>query len=280
MINPKILSIISLIFLLFSASCKRQKIVKTTVEEKTAMEEPASKKDSTAVISSTEKKEETDKKPEKILVKIDEIDFNYLKIKSKLHFKNASTEQTVNATFHIKKDSAIWFSANLLIEAARGVITKDSIHFFVLDSKTFKRNYQDLSLETLSQQFNFKLDFKLLQALFVGNMPIKKRDTDSVSMAGNDFLIRQNEAQVLLENLILGENHKLKKLTATPDSGNGKMTVDYDNFLIINELLFPQNDNIEIISQKDGQNLQTNIDLQHSKVEFVNENPGFVFKRK
>jgi Domain of unknown function (DUF4292) len=255
--------------------------VKTTVEEKTSMEEATPKKDTVVVaVNPPPNKPETPKKTEKISVRIDEIDFNYLKIKSKLHFSNGSTSQSANATFHIKKDSAIWFSVNVLIEAARGVITKDSIHFFALDSKTFKRNYYDLSLDSLSRQFNFKLDFKLLQALFVGNMPIKKRDIDSVSMAGNDFLIRQNEPSISLENLILAENHKLKKLVAKPTAGDGKMTVDYDNFLIINELLFPQNDAIEIISQKDGQISQTNVSLQHSKIEFLNENPGFVFKKK
>jgi Domain of unknown function (DUF4292) len=287
MINNKFLSIFTCLILLFATSCKRNKITKTTIEPSDSVPVVV-KQDSISspIIPTPEKKVETQKKAEKILVKVEDVDFNYLKLKSKVNFKNESTDQSATASFHIKKDSAIWFSVSVsIVEAARGVITKDSIRFFAIDSKTFKRKYYELSLDSLSRQFNFDLDFGLLQSLLVGNMPIKNREIDSVSVADNGKIIHQIELPILIQNFILSENNKLKKLVAMPDSGTGKMTVVYDNFLIINDLqnkvqIFPQNDAVEISSQKDGQSKQTNVNLQHTKVEFLNENPGFVFKKK
>jgi len=205
-----------------------------------------------------------------------EIDFDYLTAKSKVSFKGP--EQSIdNASVNIRvrKDSLIWVSISKLgIEAVRGLISRDSI--IILDK--IHREYSVYDYPALSKQFNFAMNFDLLQALIVGNLPLPKRPAQKVKNERDYLLLRQSEGKVLVENYI-GEDRKLKKLMVTEQPTKNTLRLDYEDFSLLNDFLFPYTSLVTLNyqSKTDGQFYQTLLRIKHNKVELVDKNPGFPF---
>jgi hypothetical protein len=254
---------------LFTTSCKRQRIYKTDTGDSTSvvLTQPdiPVKTDSisTATPTSTAKVDVTPA----------EIDFKFLRIKSKVDYSSGSDSQSFPITAHIEKDNKIWLSIAVGLEVARGLITQDSIIF--LDR--LHRTYYKYDFVTLSRQFNFNLNYDLVQSILIGNMPIKKREGDEITKQESNFVIRQKENTVQIENFIAEPNLKLQKLTAVDTTGSSKMQIDYSNFQAINNFLFPQAIMARIDAPKDDKTNQTLINLQHNRIEFLDESPGFSF---
>lgn len=257
----------SCLVVLFTSSCKRQRIHKTETADSTGVSvvqtDVPARTDSLSNNTSTAKVE----------VSPAEIDFKFLKIRSKIDYSSGSESQSFPVTAHIEKDNKIWLSIAVGLEVARGLITQDSIIF--LDR--LHRNYYKYDFATLSRQFNFNLNYDLVQSILIGNMPIKKREGDEITKQENSFLIRQNENAVQIENYIGESNLKLQKLSASDATGSSKMQIDYGNFLTINNFLFPQAITAKIDAQKEDKTNQTLINLQHNRIEFLDESPGFSF---
>ncbi|MBA4853719.1 DUF4292 domain-containing protein [Emticicia sp. BO119] len=259
----------SCLIVLFTTSCKRQRIHKTEI------------KDSTSVaISPTDISVKTDSisaANTSAITKVDvapaEIDFKFLKLRSKIDYSSGSESQSFPVTVHIEKDNKIWLSISVGLEAARGLITQDSIIF--LDR--LHRTYYKYDFVTLSRQFNFNLSYDLVQSILIGNMPVKKREEDEITKQDGSFVIRQKENAIQIENIIMEPNLKLQKLLAADTSGGSKMQIDYSNFLAVNNFLFPQAIIAKIDAPKDDKTNQTLINLQHNRIEFLEESPGFSF---
>jgi len=60
---------------------------------------------------------------------IQQLDFDYLNIKSKIELKETHKTTNVTAIIRIKKDSLIWFnlSGALGVQGMRGLVTQDSV---------------------------------------------------------------------------------------------------------------------------------------------------------
>lgn len=198
-----------------------------------------------------------------------EVDFKYLKLKTKITLNDQSFPASVN----IRKDSLIWISISVGLEAARGIITKDSLIF--LDR--LHRNYYKFDFKSLSQQLNFDVSYDLIQALIIGNMPIKKRENDVISKEENTFKISQDLQLFQLENFIDGESKKLKQIIGKSTNGASNLKIDYENFLVLNQFLMPQNINTQIDAQTSDKEVKTVVNLQHTKIDIVEQNPGFAF---
>lgn len=259
----------SCLIVLFTTSCKRQRIHKTETKDSTNVAViPSDIPVKTDSISST-----TPTGATKVDVAPAEIDFKFLRIKSKVDYSSGSDSQSFPVTAHIDKDNKIWLSIAVGLEVARGLITQDSIIF--LDR--LHRTYYKYDFATLSKQFNFNLNYDLVQSILIGNMPVKKREGDEITKQEGSFVIRQKENSVQIENIIGEPNLKLQKLTAADTTGSSKMQIDYSNFLSINNFLFPQAIIAKIDAPKDDKTNQTLINLQHNRIEFLDESPGFSF---
>ncbi|WP_338872823.1 DUF4292 domain-containing protein [Spirosoma sp. SC4-14] len=206
-----------------------------------------------------------------------EIDFKYLTAKSKISFKSPNQDiDNANINIRVRKDSVIWLSVSKLgLEAVRGLITRDSIT--IVDK--IHKEYSVYDFPTLSRQFNFNMNFELLQALIVGNLPLPKRPAQKIKNERDYLLLRQSEGKVLVENYIGEEDRKLKKLMVTEQPTKNTLRLDYEDFTSLNNFLFPYTSlvTLDYQSKTDGQFYQTLLRIKHNKVELVDKNPGFPF---
>ncbi|MBO0949620.1 DUF4292 domain-containing protein [Fibrella forsythiae] len=206
-----------------------------------------------------------------------EIDFTYLTAKSKLSFKNKTQDiSNANLNLRVRKDSLIWISISKLgIEAVRALITRDSVE--IMDK--LERRYAVYDFPTLSRQFNFDMNFDLLQALIVGNLPLPKRPAQKIKKERDYLLLRQSAGKVLVENYIGENDRKLKRLMVTEQPTKNALRLDYEDFNMLNNFLFPYSSlvTLDYQSQADGQFYQTLIQIKHNKVELIDKDPGFPF---
>jgi len=210
-------------------------------------------------------------------VKIQEIVFDYLTAKSKFSFKSEKQDfENTNVNIRIKKDSIIWISVTGIgFEVARGLITPDSIVFM----DKFHKDYFVFSYAQLSKQYNFDLNFALLQSIIVGNLPFKQDAADKFVKDDAFFVLKQNEGRLNVDNFIGESNLKLTRLKALEIPTNNTFNLDYEDFKDVNAFLFPFGSTIklDVKSQKDQQIRQTVMRIKHSKVELPSQNPGFPF---
>lgn len=225
------------------------------------------KKDSVAVIAPI-----TETDDAKVNVNVETVDFKYLTARSKVSFKSKDQDiDNANVNIRMLKDSVLWLSIVAgPIEVVRGLITRDSIQ--IVDR--YHKEYYLYDFNTLSQKFNFQLNFELIQSILIGNMPIPKKENQRFKKEKDYFMLRQQEGKIMLENYIGEQNHRLKKLLVTEQPTKNSLTLDYDDFTQLNNYLFPYTSLIQLDyqSQKDNQLYQTVFRIKHQKVE-LNEKP-------
>ncbi len=283
--NKFLCFIASLIVVLFLEGCRRQHMSRTTNPVSSPTSVSTSKPDSTLATrpsSSTLTDSTTMSRPtrpgiEEARANVAEIDFRYLTAKSRISFKSQQQDiDNANVTIRVRKDSLIWVSVSKLgIEAVRGEITKDSIT--IIDK--IHKEYSVYDFPTLSRQFNFNMNFELLQALIVGNLPLPKRPAQKIKNERDYLLLRQSEGKVLVENYIGENDRKLKKLMVTEQPTKNTLRLDYEDFTSLNNFLFPYTSlvTLDYQSKADGQFYQTLLRIKHNKVELVDKSPGFPF---
>ena len=286
--NKFLLYALLLSVLLCSDGCRRRRMSRvdgsasSDQEPVSSTSRPASTDSATAVRPAAPSTDSTGTRPvrtgiEEARANVAEIDFRYLTARSKISFKSPEQDiDNANINIRVRKDSLIWLSVNKLgIEAVRGLITRDSI--MIIDK--IHKEYTVYDFPTLSRQFNFDMNFALLQALIVGNLPLPRRPAQKIKNEKDYLLLRQSEGKVLVENYIGEQDRKLKKLMVTEQPTKNTLRLDYEDFTSLNNFLFPYTSlvTLDYKSKSDGQFYQTLLRIKHNKVELVDKNPGFPF---
>jgi hypothetical protein len=175
----------------------------------------------------------------------------------------------------MKKDSIIWLSISKVgVEGARSLITKDSI--YVVDK--LKNEYTVYDFETLSEKFNFNITFDFIQAAILGNLPLsQKKDKAKLIREKGQYLLRQNENSVTIDNYINSENMKLKKLFMVEQPSNNSLTLDYEDFKVLNSFLFPYSSLLSLQYTSSEGYYNTSVAIQHQKVELSDKELKFPF---
>ena len=262
---------------LFFTSCKRQQINKSASlpsidSVNVAIVNPPVIVDSAAVVPNNPVKvveNEEDK------VKIDEIDFKYLKAKAKVTYKTPNDGRTVTVDIRMKKDSLIWMNISQFgITGATALFNKDVVKFY----NKIEGDYNEYTYVDFSEKFNFNITYDILQSLIVGNRPFKKNKS-RVVRENEYYLLKQEQDRVLIDNYI-GENKKLKKLLLTQSDTNNKLTLDFDDFTMLNQYLFPNSSliTVDYKSNEDQKMYQTVVNIKHTKVELLDTPLEFPFK--
>ena len=262
---------------LFFTSCKRQQINKSASlpsidSVNVAIVNPPVIVDSAVVVPNNPVKvveNEEDK------VKIDEIDFKYLKAKAKVTYKTPNDGRTVTVDIRMKKDSLIWMNISQFgITGATALFNKDVVKFY----NKIEGDYNEYTYIDFSEKFNFNITYDILQSLIVGNRPFKKNKS-RVVREYEYYLLNQEQDRVLIDNYI-GENKKLKKLLLTQSDTNNKLTLDFDDFTMLNQYLFPNSSliTVDYKSNEDQKMYQTVVNIKHTKVELLDTPLEFPFK--
>ncbi|MCU0446570.1 MAG: DUF4292 domain-containing protein [Microscillaceae bacterium] len=203
--------------------------------------------------------------------------FAYLDAKLKLHYKTEKRDEKVKIKLRMCRDSLIWasFTGPVGIEGLRVRIGRESVEMLDYLNKT----YTQASFDSLSQLLNFKVDFEMLQALLLGNMPIQDYNPQEVSNEGKVVRIRQRAKGVEIDNFLNPESKKLEKLQVFDPKTNNLLNLLYENFITTNGMLFPNNSRISVkFWNQDSQKIEnTAIDLHCSEAKFGNEALSFPF---
>jgi len=205
---------------------------------------------------------------------IEDFNFNYLKAKSKIVWKTAKDQDTYTVDIRMKKDSTIWVNISQSgFTGATGLFTKDLVQFY----QKINNEYYQFSYDSLSVKMGFKVDYGILQSLIVGNQPFKRNNSRMIRENEN-IILKQQEGRINIDNMV-GPNRKLKKLLMNDVPTNNKMTMDFEEFTELNQVLFPFSSQINLdVKDKNNKNVNTLITIKYSKVELLDTPLEFPFR--
>ncbi len=219
-------------------------------------------------------------------LKSNELAYDYFNAKFNLDYKIDKKKTEFKGQIRIKKDSMIWvsFSPALGIEAARMLITNDSVKFINRINKTyFVGDY-----EYLNEYLETNVDYDVLQALIIGNdlshyengkfrAHIDKRQY-KLSTASRSKLkkyVKENEMDpvVFIQNIWLSsENFKITQLSLKEiKKENKKLEVNYSKFTEIDSQLFPREVDFNLQADK-----KIDVNIKYSKIT-INAELNFPF---
>lgn len=242
----------------FFNSCKSSKKV----------QKPDAKKEVNVTSSNEDKFKIEFKTSKQLIQKMNAAKFNFTNITGKFAADVTIDDKTngFNVSLRGKKDSILWLSFSLMgIEGARILATPDSVKFIDrLNQKYLITDYQ-----TISKMFQADIDFDMLQAVLVGNN-VEFFDEDERIHAfkeNNQFVlstIRKRKLKKLLNSpeelnqkkelvqrtYLENDSYKIKRNMINDFVNNRTFNATYDEFAKVDSLLFPFNQNFEIIAGK------------------------------
>ena len=204
----------------------------------------------------------------------EDLNFNYLKAKSKIVWKTQQNQDTYTVDIRMKKDSLIWVNISQTgITGATGLFSKSKVQFY----QKINGEYFNLTYDSVSVLMGFKVDYLILQSLIVGNQPYKKNNS-RVIRENENIILKQQEGRINIDNMV-GPNRKLKKLLVNDVPTSNKMTMDFEEFTLLNQVLFPFSSQINLdVKDKDNKSVNTLISIKYSKVELLDTPLEFPFK--
>jgi len=204
----------------------------------------------------------------------EDLNFNYLKAKSKIVWKTQQNQDTYTVDIRMKKDSLIWVNISQTgITGATGLFSKSKVQFY----QKINGEYFNLTYDSVSVIMGFKVDYLIFQSLIVGNQPYKKNNS-RVIRENENIILKQQEGRINIDNMV-GPNRKLKKLLVNDVPTSNKMTMDFEEFTMLNQVLFPFSSQINLdVKDKDNKSVNTLITIKYSKVELLDTPLEFPFK--
>ncbi len=206
---------------------------------------------------------------------IKDVDFTYLTTRSRINFDDGGRSIGATANIRIKKDSIIWFSITpgFGIEAARGIITRDS----VLLINKLQKEYYAYSFKDLSAKLNVDVSYDVMQSALLGDMirPISRRD--EIKRQDNQTIVVQEEPRLDIANYISHENLKLNKVVLQDKGASNSLTLDYADFRALDTSILPYSSTISASYREKEQLKTTTVAFKHNKAEFSESALSFPF---
>jgi len=186
-------------------------------------------------------------------------------------YQDDEKSQSVNLSFRIEKDKAIWMSASILgFPVAKAYITPTSVSYYEKVTQT----YFDGDFRLVSDFLGTPLDFQKLQNLLIGQTiyDLRKEEFDFTQSPSGFQFVKDNEGKMKKMFLLNPTNFKTEAQQLIQDQENRGLTVTYSDYQEVDGIIFPEN--IKIIANEGGSN--TNIDLTYRNISF-NEEVSFPF---
>lgn len=206
---------------------------------------------------------------------IKDVDFNYLTTRSKINFNDGNRSLSATANIRIRKDSLIWVSVTpgFGIEAARGLITQDSVYLM----NRLEKNYYAYSFAELSNKLNVNLSYEVLQSALLGDLIRPLSREDRIDRQEDQVVIMQREPQVDIANYIRNETLKLTRVILQDKDATGSITIDYDDFKPLESKVIPFSSTISAKYFSEQELKTTTVAFKHNKAEFSESALSFPF---
>lgn len=203
-------------------------------------------------------------------------DFDCLSTKLDITYTQEKNKTNLNGQLRIRKDSLVWitFSPALGIEAARVMLTNDSVKFMNRLSKTYFSGKYAL----IDSLLNTTIDYSILQSMLLGN-DLTQYDVNKFRTSIDDGMYKitilerrklrkylrrgENTAKVLVQQIWLDPNtYRIRRIDIKElHKDNNKLQFFYDDFETVDGQLIPTHTRIEVTSQK-----PILIDIRYSKM--------------
>ncbi|MDT0685476.1 DUF4292 domain-containing protein [Autumnicola psychrophila] len=201
-----------------------------------------------------------------------EIQYNTVSGKLRAVYQDEEKTQSVNLSFRMEKDKAIWMSATVLgFPVAKVYITPNSVSYYEKISKS----YFDGDFRLISDWLGTPLDFNKLQNLLIGQAiyDLREEAYEMVqSPRGYQFLPEDTNSSIKKMFLLNPANLKASAQQLAQEAESRSVTVTYSDYQTVDGKLFPES--IKIIANEGGQ--PTNIEITYRSVTF-NEEVSFPF---
>lgn len=205
---------------------------------------------------------------------IQEVDFEYFQGKARLNYNDGKKEREVKATIRVRKDSVIWMTFSVIgVQGGKALINEDSITIVsTVDKEYFVFDYNELS-----QRFNFKVDYHVVQSAFLGNLIQPRSNEDRVERQATYDLLEQRNGTVLIKNFINATLSKIERVELTEEDTKNSITLHYTNFQKVEDRIFPYNGIINLYYKTPGGVLNNVISFEYNKAEVGDKELRFPF---
>lgn len=200
---------------------------------------------------------------------VQEVDFEYFSGKAKINYKDDELDIKARANVRIKKDSAIWIAFSAIgIQGARCMITQDSITIMNLVKKEYYVFYYD----SLSNQFNFDVNFDAIQSVALGNLIVDRKKEDAVVKEGEFYMLQQRSDSVAINNYVNQRTMKIERVEMLEIPSKNSAVIRYYDYGMVQEHAFPFSAIISLFYKANGKTLNTVIEFEYNKAE-IEEKP-------
>jgi hypothetical protein len=207
-------------------------------------------------------------------IELQEIDFEYMHGKAKLIYRDNAKEREVKAHIRIRKDSVIWMTLNFIgLQGGKALVNKDSITVV----SNLENQYYVFDYAELSRRFNFKIDYKVIQAALLGNPILPKRAEDEQSEDTFFNKLIQHEGTVTIQNLINKSTKKLEHVDFNESTSGNSIKVNYSDFQPVGDKLFPYKGTIEVTYKTVSGVVNNTIIFEYTKAEVGTKELRFPF---
>ena len=194
-----------------------------------------------------------------------DIDFKTASGRLRAEYQDDEKSQSVNLSFRMEKDKAIWMSASVLgFPVAKAYITPTSVSYY----EKITQSYFDGDFTLVSDFVGTPLDFQKLQNLLIGKTIYDLREQPyNFMQSEKGYQFTSEAGEVIKKMFLLNPNFRVGAQQLAQENENRSVTVTYSDFQEVNGKVFP--DNIKIIANEAGSS--TKIDLTYRSVEFDEE---------
>lgn len=201
-------------------------------------------------------------------------DFKYLTSKAKFKFDHEDKKVSATANFRIRKDSIIWVSITpgLGLEVARVLVDRN--HVYVLNK--LDKEYSEFNFEQLSEEYGFDFSFDLIQSVILGNLS-EPYQNQKLEKTDSYFSYQAKKGRYNFSNFIGAKSHKLEKVQVNDDSTKNTISVNYRDFVLVDQEVFP-NEISAVIDYESELKPNTEIDISYNKLTIEQIPLSFPFR--
>ncbi|MEM9142254.1 MAG: DUF4292 domain-containing protein [Bacteroidota bacterium] len=196
--------------------------------------------------------------------------FKTLKGKLKIAYSDGESSQTVNVSFRMERDKAIWLSAPLGL--VKAYITPNRVSFY----NKLQNEYFDGDFSYISDILGTPLDFNNLQNLLLGQALFDLREGKYTATPGpRNYIVKPKNPISVFKTLfqIEPENFKIASLQLSQPVQKRILEVAYTDYQNISSWILPKTIGIKAI---EGDEINT-IALEYRNMEF-NKPLSFPYK--